>query len=282
MPSFGFSQVHIVESLPCGECHTGRVLRTSIINARPEDADRVHHHDVADASSLRSLLTAVGIEASEPDRLPYLHFECHGNHDGLVLASDELLSWSDLCDLLRPINVATRMNLFVSLAACYGERLVYAVSPVLAAPLWGLVGPRDAMAPGDLVSFFSGYFRSLLSDPSIERALGSEGGPPGAHLPIVYWSAAHFFEGLFEFYRRSEGTSDARSARADRIALQVLGPKADPMQRRLLARRIRRDLRDVGQWFEKYRRRYLMLEQFPENDERFPRSWEQVRDELSS
>lgn len=280
MPRFGFSQVHILESLPAGEPHSGRVLRMSILKDKPEDVDRVHLHEIEDAATVRSVLTAIGIEAENPDRYPYIHLECHGCPDGLVLASGELITWDELSDLLRPINVATRLNLFVSLATCHGERLVYAMNPVAAAPAWGLVGPRAEIDGRSLLSFFSRFFASLLSDPSIERALGTDGGPPGARLPIVYWSAAHFFEGVFRFYLEEEGTSARRRARADELARRILGPHSAPEQRRTLARELRRDLRDHGRWFEKYRRQFLMLDEFAENDQRFPRSWEKLQSEI--
>jgi hypothetical protein len=53
-----------------------------------------------------------------------LHFEMHGNTGLLACADGSSVTWEELDELLRPINVETKNNLFITMAACYG-RYVY-------------------------------------------------------------------------------------------------------------------------------------------------------------
>jgi hypothetical protein len=54
------------------------------------------------------------------DKLPILHISAHGNSNGLQLSSGETIDWSNLRQLLAPINQALNNNLLVCLSCCEG------------------------------------------------------------------------------------------------------------------------------------------------------------------
>lgn len=45
-----------------------------------------------------------------------LHFETHGSENGVSLNSNEILSWEEFDDVVRPINVKTCNLLVISMA----------------------------------------------------------------------------------------------------------------------------------------------------------------------
>ena len=55
-----------------------------------------------------------------PDKLPILHISAHGDSSGLQLSSGETINWSNLRQLLAPINQALNNNLLVCLSCCEG------------------------------------------------------------------------------------------------------------------------------------------------------------------
>lgn len=277
MSKFRFDQIHLLQSLPEGELNVARILKEEILRAQPDATDRVHLREFDDAPGLLLHLAAIASEAESGRGLPFIHFECHGNDCGLILASGELVRWAELADVLRPINIAARLNLFVSLAACNGQNLATCISPVQPTPVWGLIGPLGEQTVGFLFDFFKRFFTSLLSNPSLERAIAVGcGSSPKESCPMALWPAEYFFCYVFSEYERisRKNVEIARTAKrlAARVQQEVGLPKAD---RLIIARKMRRDLKDLDPeiLFAKYRRIFLMLEEFPENDERFTRTW---------
>ena len=276
MSRFGFDQIHLLQSLGEKELGTARVLRMEILQAHPEAAEHVHVHEVDDASILRAVLIAIGSEVETTGEVPFLHFECHGSEAGLILASGEFIDWAELRDILTPINVATRLNLCVSLAACHGQNLATVINPTAPAPVWGLLGPQEEQSTGFLMDFFKGFFSALLSNPDLAQALkAGGGGMPGENRPMVFWPAEFFFAFAFDGYIRQYATGSIVAQRAKRVAAKVQQDNGWPKSaRRDIARHARRNLRNHQFWFDRYRARFLMLDQFPENNERFTRDWQ--------
>lgn len=275
MSGFGFDQIHIIQSLPPGQLRAGRVLRTAILLAQPEAASHLQLRELGDKSLFRANLIAIASELQSTGRVPFLHFECHGSSDGLVLASGELVSWEELRDLLTPINVACRLNLFVSLAACHGENLATAISPVDPAPVWGLLGPRITQDVGFLGDFFRVFFIHLLQHGGLREALDAAGGGlPSAERAMVLWPADYFFVFAFRGYLAIHATSPEIAQRAKRMAALIQQEKGWPVHsRREIARDIRSSLRDHEHYFNKFLRIFLMLDRFPENEARFNLDW---------
>jgi len=53
-----------------------------------------------------------------------LHFETHGNDDGVGLASGDIILWNEFYDLIRPINIKMGHLLLIVMAMCKGGALV--------------------------------------------------------------------------------------------------------------------------------------------------------------
>jgi len=88
-----------------------------------------HYHFVQNSRALFGVLNRL-VEKARGGAFPALHFETHGverapgpmaTSVGLVLASQEIVSWRVLYPYLTAINEATRLNLLVFVAACYGS-----------------------------------------------------------------------------------------------------------------------------------------------------------------
>lgn len=55
-----------------------------------------------------------------PGMFPILHVSAHGHQEGIELSSGELIDWSGLKELFRPVNEALNNNLLVCLSSCEG------------------------------------------------------------------------------------------------------------------------------------------------------------------
>ncbi len=103
---------------------------------------------------------------------PLLHFDCHGSMErGLLLApSGEHLSWDDLADALRPINIATRNNLCCVFAACFGLRLGWSLTLSKPAPFYLMIAPKGEIAVGTLEQKTVPFYRDVLETENITSA----------------------------------------------------------------------------------------------------------------
>ncbi len=109
-------------------------------------------------------------ECKENNILPYIHIECHGKIQGLVLNSGGLINWNELSNYLTRINIVCKNNLFISLASCYGgflsisllEKMTAGKKP--RAPFYGILGPKDVISYQEIDVGFENYFEVIIGN----------------------------------------------------------------------------------------------------------------------
>ncbi|WP_458761937.1 hypothetical protein [Cupriavidus basilensis] len=105
--------------------------------------------------------------------LPIIQFECHGDAErGFQLGdAGQFMSWSELEVPLRKINVASRCNLGVVMAACFG---MFAISPlkiVRPSPFYFLLGSQDIVTLGELRTQLPVFYTTLFQTESLAAAV---------------------------------------------------------------------------------------------------------------
>lgn len=274
MAGFWFNRIHILQSLPAGELRTGRVLQTAILVAHPDAASRIVLCDVDDRESLRAVLVDIAAHL-DMGLIPFIHLECHGSQDGLQLSSGEIVTWNEFRDLFTPLNVASRLNLFVSLASCHGDRLASAILLTEPAPVWALLGPRSVHETGALCDFFRTFFTRLLETTDLRAALNAAGGGlPTEGQELVLWPADYFFAFAFHRYVADYCSPTELGRRAECLAARLQQQRGWPVETRpALTEALRHRLRNLQPLFTGYLRTYLMLDRLPENHDRFTLNW---------
>lgn len=81
-------------------------------------APAIKYKNIESATKFRQFLLDLFAEVEFSASVPMLHFECHGNDHGLRFADQSFAAWADLKGRLSELNVATRLNLTVAVAAC--------------------------------------------------------------------------------------------------------------------------------------------------------------------
>ena len=118
------------------------------------------------ASELLAGLDALAKRAKGGLR-PTIHFDTHGSKsNGLyIAASREFVSWQQLVERLRPINVETGNNLCVVSAACFGLHAIMAIHIGSPTPFFALVAPKNTVSFGFVeqrtVPFYEAVFKGL-------------------------------------------------------------------------------------------------------------------------
>jgi hypothetical protein len=268
--SVAFDGVVVVESLRRPSLLTGTELfETTIARSALANNTFAEHHPVSRREEFFEALSRAQDLANE-GHSPIVHLEMHGDKDGLQLTSSEVVKWSELAPILTAINERTRMNLLVIAAACHGWYLSEILRPVDRAPAWGIIGPPQSVGDRDLYAAMKRFYSTLWSTLNLRQALdaGNEG-PDVADWTFRLQSADLLYCSVFQWYLKSF-QEESQAQRVNRLVAEAATIHGlDVLQTMHLREVFLRDLDNHEFWFERYKNRFLMLDLFPENANRF-------------
>jgi hypothetical protein len=126
---------------------------------------------ISSRSEMTEALHEIARSAAQGLR-PILHFDCHGSaNNGLQLApSREFMSWEELADLLRVVNVATGNNLCCVFAACFGLQLGTILTLSKAVPFYLMIAPPKEIDVGSLERKILPFYREVHESGNITES----------------------------------------------------------------------------------------------------------------
>lgn len=263
-----FNQILFLDSLPATESSMAKRLFEDIETYAKaySPSPSVKYLRVASSSALIECLEEARNRALADDVLPMLHIECHGSEDGLELADGSFADWAELKQPITELNVATRLNLMIAVAACTGGALIKAVQLSDRAPFWGLIGPTKPLSAADLEKAFRALYLTLLSTKSPAQAVEAMNEAATAGLFLRTTSQGLFQKG-WSIYKAGHCTPEALASRAKRmheraaeLAIKPV-PSIEQLERRLI------EHEPIA--FERFRRSFFMCDLYPEHGSRF-------------
>jgi hypothetical protein len=278
MPSSHISKIAVLQSLPADEMPTGKRLceDVEIINLFHDRELKIQFLNVPTKRDFLVSLIQLEKEATA-GIYPLLHIECHGSADqtGIILADDSFLAWTELKPYFTGINVATRCNLLIVLAACYGGYLGQIILPTERAPCWALIGPTDKVLPHELLSGFGSFYSIFLGTLDGDKSLESLTAKKLKSGRYSFTSAGGFFRIAYANYLANYCTSDELDKRAAKLSrkLRKMGTAVRPGKGAI--RRLMRRTEESS--YEKYYKKFFMIDLYPENAARFPLTFSEVK-----
>lgn len=259
-----FNQILFVDSLPEGENTAARLYANVSDWAHVmEQTPAIVSKRVLSADAFIALLHECADLAREQPYVPLLHIECHGREEGLEFADGSQLTWADMKPAFVALNQATKLNLIVIVAACFGGAISGSARVEERAPFWAFLAPKREIGAGILEDAFSVFYQTLLRTRSSEQAMAAL---RGTEAGKEFWqlSAHTIFRMVAEAYEAHHLTDDAVQRQAARLRAMVAQHGAVWSQAQIEAK-----IRDPA-IFEGFRRTFFMIDLFPEHVERFP------------
>jgi hypothetical protein len=217
------SNVWIVEWLSADEPHTGRTLHNWMKDRR--QGWSAYFFCQSKTEVIAAIAKAAEL-AQRSEMRPVLHLESHGGDLGLEgpdgNGSTELLTWDELAESLRQLNLATRCNLVVVVAACTGFAGVQALQCGSRAPAVALVGPDAPVMPRNLLMGTKEFYRRWLDEnPSLADI--AESASHEADTVAFEWEpfAILVYDALVESLMKSMRPAE-RLERTERIRQRML------------------------------------------------------------
>lgn len=268
-----FNAAVILDAIPDGEMNTARRLKEDLedLASFGNSGPIVLYLRIETMKSLEDGINDLLHKVRNIGLLPWLHLEGHGLSDesGFALADGTPCSWSELKEIITPLNMAMGLNLMMVFATCFGGSFARVIQTTERAPLWGLIGPTSTVAAGQVQDGFRQFYRSFFETLSASKAMQAL----NASAPeIVYFitTAEMFFYETWKSYK----VNHCSNVMIKRRALAMYREAALRNLSKIISiGRIKRLLSSKDKekaLFEKYRDTYFMYDLYPINRTRFP------------
>lgn len=169
-----FNVIYIIQSLYLNERPTGyeiaQQIKFACLKRGLEPMDQLIN--VVNRAEFFELMAHVAASVTHGAH-PYMHFEMHGSPNGLSLTSGEHISWEELKEPIRKINIASENNLYVSLATCHGGNFldIYKGEFDKPCPFYGYIGATEEMDAYDFEVSFTSFFQVMLTEDNITSGI---------------------------------------------------------------------------------------------------------------
>ncbi len=275
-----FNTIVILDCLPEDQRYSSRNLLqalTDIATYRSELLE-VEIFRIETNEDLIHTLSALDERTKSSEFLPSLHFEAHGTADekGLIIAQQEFCSWTQLKELLTPLNVSSGLNLMVMFASCYGGSFANSIRLGDPAPVWGLIGPTGSIDVGAVLDGFKAFYDAFFDET---RKLSPIEALNANVKKSSYFAttAEIFFYNVWANYRLIQCSperleSRARDIQISRTNLDIEPDSLENIQQQILDTNLKT--------FEKARDTFFMYDIYPENQEVFNVTYEKAEDEV--
>jgi hypothetical protein len=264
-----FNQILVVDSIPSGDLNTAKRLvgDIEIYAAAFSTSPEVKYVRVESGDELIEQIRKCQKDVVERDIVPMLHIECHGDEYGFQFANGSLADWEELKSPITQLNVATKLNLMIAVAACTGGALAKTLRMSDRAPFWGLIGPTRTVTPSALEKAYRALYLTLFETNSPAKAVEAM---DAATEPGLFWrtTAQGLFEKGWAGYKKDQCNAEAFEVRAKRMQERYRQrsdtppPTVDELKVRLVMHEPKA--------FERFRATFFMYDLFPEHQTRFP------------
>lgn len=272
-----FNGIVVLDAIPDGELNTARRLKENLddISLYVANGLQVRYFYLNTIDDLKSGMAEILDEIKKSHLVPWLHLEGHGLSDesGFQLATGAICTWSQLKEIITPLNVKVGLNLFLILATCYGGSFARAIRTTDRAPVLGLIGPKQAIKVGKVEKDFPAFYRTFFESLSLKKALGvlNDTAPKNLYFQIT---AERFFYEAWKNYKRTYCTEQEIKNRARRMYREA---KSQNLPRTPGIGQLKRLIHSKEvTLFEKYRDTYFMCDIYESNRTRFSVSYREA------
>jgi hypothetical protein len=268
-----FNKIYILESLKSHERHTGKALFEDLTVWKDAYLPQltISYLTFNDRSELDSILNAIEDATKTRKEIPFIHIEAHANEDALGTACGEAIPWQDLFISLQRININTRNNLLVIVAACFGFHLLKITDVLERAPFYAVLGPNQAVSVSEVEAGYQVFYQELFKTKEVNGAIAKMNEAlknTGKRYGLV--TCEDLFIMASNNYLKEHCSAKAILQRVEDIVSQYQELEAKALTIQEVRKKAKETLKNGNLEFVKeYHRKFVMVDLYPENTERF-------------
>jgi hypothetical protein len=268
--NFSLRGMQIINSIPERESQTAIHIEQHIHDLKTAlDLTHwpVHLHHCPGKKAFFALLEVTLIESLNTDDSAFLlHVECHGSRDGLILANGETVTWPEIRDSLFLLNVATRNRLIVVFASCWG---LYGARTLTAELDYGtpfrlVIGPSVKITSALIESALKAFYEVLLKTGKLQNAVTAARQFDPAFR--AFSATEIFILGWRAFFRFPTKSYKEKQQETEKLVSRFMKDRNLKSAPPGIHKQVRGALssEEVEPAFEAYKRKFFMLDAFPE------------------
>ncbi|GHT43446.1 hypothetical protein AGMMS49965_17230 [Bacteroidia bacterium] len=105
---------------------------------------------------------------------PYVHFDCHGNDDGIVVVkndgTEELITWGEIRDAFEEIYIASGQQSIICMSSCEGFNVAKLVACFKPCPYKYVCGSFEKISFQDSYNGYTKFYELIFNGTSIHDA----------------------------------------------------------------------------------------------------------------
>lgn len=276
-----FNKIYVIQSLDeaLGDTLTGQQLYDEVLqyfNSKyPNKSAKIFNVDTPE--EFFKTLLIIRNECLNYTVKPIIHLEIHGLRDktGLSLNKGKV-NWGDIYNSLVEINVASKWNLFLTMAVCYGNYAMLLIKPRNPAPFTGILGSFESLYEWDLYIRYNSFYQELLYSLDFEKALVAlHNSNPTLPADYRYINSEQTFKNIYQKYFENEFSPEKIKKRF-KDGRKGLGITfTDRNIRHQYSVQFHAKLeRTKKEFFERDKKTFFMFDQFPEHRHIYCIDWE--------
>jgi hypothetical protein len=280
-----FGKIVVIEWLRTRDRKTGFEL-VEWMRARGFDAKRrIEYRSVASGKELLEVLRGITAATDAGEPWPLIHIETHGERGNLEIGKlprgyfgpdgsggEEHLSWTTLTPYFVQLNRATRCNLQLVSASCWGQAAVFAATETSRVPFVACIGFSTKVSESSVLDTTKEFYRRLFDGTTAEmsaavdsaaRELDEDEGLEWDSIPLLTYEAIE--QGM-----REKCSPDIIRERALDLAMRLVGPDNYPLISALpYSTAVAQLHQGQAEAASRVWNMRFMIDLFPENEERF-------------
>jgi len=270
---FNFNAVYVLESLGPNDEKTGESLYDDVIfpQTRVLDGCYTKFLKIPDEAALLDALRAIRDNVRAANHRPIIHIEAHGDSTGIQLSDRNVVGWRQLAEPFAAINQESEFNLTVMAIACQGWYLTGALMPADRAPVALVIGPPTDMSGQQLLDASTRFYDTLFRRLDLTAALvAMNEGRLYDDWSLKPATAEILFCRVFRRYVDEVCSAPNLQERENRLVADVVRAEGlNLLQSAGVRLEVRRHIGDYEWWYNHFRERFMMLDIFPANRDRF-------------
>ena len=147
-----------------------------------------------------------------------------------------------------------------------------------AAPFWAIIGPEVEVTAGHIQDNFGRFYESFFSDLDGDKAIDTlNEGAEHQDRTYHFLSAVGLFSRAYRAYYKSHCVGKGKRERVEHLVSEAM--KNPDVKKRGVAwarQQVKKGLASEEQHFDKLRKRFFFITDFPENDARFSLSKDDI------
>lgn len=164
-----FNHILIIDLLSNDEFQTARRLDDNLSAFIP--AHQRTHIKIHSKKKLLEILEQIKSEEIPRGMKPIIHIEGHGSEQSLSLPDDSSITWPELYETLKDINILLNNELILFIATCYGFHYINTLNLLQSTPTFFLVSPSNTINSGTIEIGASIFYNSLFKTRDLNKSV---------------------------------------------------------------------------------------------------------------